>query len=580
MIKAVQLDPKVLISITMAPSTESSGDGGSEESSMTEPADTVEQTRREAERAGDGEDEWKKREGKRKEYIISTSLMYHLCKKSKGSKHSLRRKRCLCLFGGAAQQTTRYRQGSFQEAPSASTAAPRAPPNAWQSACTVLLAGRWGSSSHLCHARIAQTSGEAAAYPERLSRWMILDDGGLTLKCTQRCGALSGGGVEDPRGALQGSGGTGCRKQAHACSTERVPAAQGGGAGRRVQGVAGRRASERARARSTERAQAVRRAAMQGGGAGHRCGALQGGGHPRTLNGACAGGARQCRGGQRRRDSKTSPRGERGALQGGGFETRPKGVAGRRRHGGVENEPTHAQQSVRGRRKASVQGGGAGRRRGALQGGGHRERARARSTERAQAVQGGGVGQGSGGRTAAVSGTGPRGALQGGGGTGASKTSPRTLNGACASGARHRCRAAVQGVGAGRRASKTSPHTLNGACAVQGGGLEHGSVRGRRYKYGRRTVYKKLALKYGNIDNDAPKESQLVGVAGEGAYAQNGGIGRPGVGHGPLSRSPSKKTSKSSGAELASITDPTESDARTARRPARERASARNPALR
>ncbi|KAJ7189594.1 hypothetical protein GGX14DRAFT_580568 [Mycena pura] len=322
-----------------------------------------------------------------------------------------------------------------------------------------------------------------------------------------RCRAAAARGVENKPMHAQRSV---CRRRKAAVQGVGCRALQGGG--HRNEPVHAQRSVRRRCGGVRER----RKAAMQGGGAGHRCGALQGGGHPRTLNGACAGGARQCRGGQRRRDSKTSPRGERGALQGGGFETRPKGAAERRRHGGVENEPTHAQQSVRGQRKASVQGGGAGHRRGALQGGGHRERARARSTERAQAVQGGGVGQGSGGRTAAVSGTGPRGALQGGGGTGASKTSPRTLNGACASGTRHQCGAAVQGVGAGRRASRTSPRTLNEACAVQGGGLEHGSVRGRRYKYGRRKFYEKLALKYGNIDNDAPKESQLVRVAGEG----------------------------------------------------------------
>ncbi|KAJ7225291.1 hypothetical protein GGX14DRAFT_638070 [Mycena pura] len=103
-------------------------------------------------------------------------------------------------------------------------------------------------------------------------------------------------------------------------------------------------------------------------------------------------------------------RGPTGACAGSGAG-RFRAAAAR----GVENEPTHAQRSVRGRRKAAVQGGGAGRRRGVLQGGGHRERARARSTERARVVQGGGVGRR---RPAAALKTSLHAVLQGGRGTG------------------------------------------------------------------------------------------------------------------------------------------------------------------
>ncbi|KAJ7214844.1 hypothetical protein GGX14DRAFT_392110 [Mycena pura] len=237
----------------------------------------------------------------------------------------------------------------------------------------------------------------------------------------------------------------------------------------------------------------------------------------------------------------------------------PWGVAGRRRrHGGgrahternrtatalgIKTEPAHAQWSVRGRRKAVMQGGGAGRRRGALQGGGHRERACARSTERARVVQGGGVGQGSDvghGRAAAASKTSPPGAFQGGGGTGASKTSPRTLNGACGVGAGRR-RGAFQGSGHRERSHARSTErarAVQGGGMGQGNGVGHGSVRGWRHKYGGQKVYEKLALKQrehrkrqgGVVIVD---EGDGLGGVCEPAYAQNGGIGRPGVGHGP-----------------------------------------------
>ncbi|KAJ7224392.1 hypothetical protein GGX14DRAFT_650109 [Mycena pura] len=220
---------------------------------------------------------------------------------------------------------------------------------------------------------------------------------------------------------------------------------------------------------------------------------------PHTLNGACAGGARQ----------------RRGASQGGGVENAPaRGVAGGGTGGGrahternrmatalgIKTEPAHAQRSVCGRRKAVMQGGGAGRRRGALQGGGHRERACARSTERARVVQGGGVGQGSDvghGRAAAASKTSPPGAFQGGGGTGASKTSPRTLNGACGVGAGRR-RGAFQGSGHRERSHARSTErarAVQGGGMGQGNGVGHGSVRGWRHKYGGQKVYEKLALK-------------------------------------------------------------------------------------
>ncbi|KAJ7194914.1 hypothetical protein GGX14DRAFT_475442, partial [Mycena pura] len=112
---------------------------------------------------------------------------------------------------------------------------------------------------------------------------------------------------------------------------------------------------------------------------------------PRTLNGACAGGARQ----------------RRGASQDGGVEN--ASARGRNRAAaalGVKTEPVHARRDVRGRRKAAVQGGGAGR----------RCRASARGV------------------------TGWR----------ASRTSPRTLNGACAGGTRQRCGALQAGGGTGR----------------------------------------------------------------------------------------------------------------------------------
>ncbi|KAJ7203299.1 hypothetical protein GGX14DRAFT_398880 [Mycena pura] len=180
----------------------------------------------------------------------------------------------------------------------------------------------------------------------------------------------------------------------------------------------------------------------------------------------------------RRGASKTSPRTLNGAYagrrhgasqDGGGVENEPaRGVSGRRRcrrrwcgvgvaAAGIKNEPAHAQRSVRGRCKAAVWGkaaawGIAGRR-------WRRKEASARAQGRCRASAAQGVENES---THAHGGV--RRALQGGG-------------------------------GAGRR--KRATHTQQ-------------SVRGRRHKYGGRKVYEKLAFQQRDIDNDAPRKSQLV----------------------------------------------------------------------
>ncbi|KAJ7224069.1 hypothetical protein GGX14DRAFT_648304 [Mycena pura] len=318
-----------------------------------------------------------------------------------------------------------------------------------------------------------------------------------------------------------------------------------------------------------------RKAAVQSGGAGRRCRASTHGvserrasrTSPRTLNGACTGGARRRRGARQRRGasktrSKMSPRMLIGAC------------AGCCRAAGVENEPVHAQRSVRGRRKAAVQSGGAG----------HQCRASAQRVSERRA----------------------------------SRTSPRTLNGACTGGARQR-RGARQRHGARQRCGSSQGGGVENG-ALQGGsgtGIEnepthtHGSVRagcyravaalgietepahaqrsvrGRRHKYGGRKVYEKVAQcpaearELGEVEDTSIRawhesrsgynvarrcivvslhlrrtravsglnledvcwlqeggvahrqNSRAEGVRRCWAYAQNGGIGRPGVGHGP-----------------------------------------------
>ncbi|KAJ7211756.1 hypothetical protein GGX14DRAFT_623481 [Mycena pura] len=209
-------------------------------------------------------------------------------------------------------------------------------------------------------------------------------------------------------------------------------------------------------------------------------------------------------------------RGHTGACMGSGGRFRAVAARGvenepahGRRHGasqdggGVENEPARG---VSGRRRCSAlaQGvaaaGGVRRRcraavvRGGRCSGGHQKRACARSTERARAVQGGGVGEGSGvghRRAAVASKRSQRacaGALQGVGGTGGVENESTHAHG----GVR---RALQGGGGAGRR--KRATHTQQ-------------SVRGRQHKYGGRKVYEKLAFQQRDIDNDAPRKSQLV----------------------------------------------------------------------
>ncbi|KAJ7222380.1 hypothetical protein GGX14DRAFT_663506 [Mycena pura] len=154
---------------------------------------------------------------------------------------------------------------------------------------------------------------------------------------------------------------------------------------------------------------------------------------PHTLNGACAGGARQRRGASQGGGVENAPaRGVAGGGTGGVEPTRSvterrrrwaskpslrtlngvaaaQGVgAGRCRAVGIENEPAHAQRSVRGRCKAVAWGkaatwGMAGRRLRrkrarpgrfrAAAARGRRKRAHARSMERAASVQGAGAGR-------------------------------------------------------------------------------------------------------------------------------------------------------------------------------------------
>ncbi|KAJ7216430.1 hypothetical protein GGX14DRAFT_441500 [Mycena pura] len=127
---------------------------------------------------------------------------------------------------------------------------------------------------------------------------------------------------------------------------------------------------------------------------------------------------------------------------------------GRYRAAGIKNEPTHTQRSVRGRCKAAPWGvaGRRCRKRGGG-GAGRQNRACARSTGRARAAQGGG-------RRCRASARGVTGWRP-------SRTSPRTLNRACAGGTRQRCGALQAGGGTGRE---------------------------RRQKYGEQKVYEKLAL--------------------------------------------------------------------------------------
>ncbi|KAJ7199614.1 hypothetical protein GGX14DRAFT_467617 [Mycena pura] len=117
---------------------------------------------------------------------------------------------------------------------------------------------------------------------------------------------------------------------------------------------------------------------------------------------------------------------------------------GRYRAAGIKNEPTHTQRSVRGRCKAAPWGV-AGRRR--RHGGSKMS---------------------------------PRGAASARGVTGwrASRTSPRTLNGACAGGTRQRCGALQAGGGTGRE---------------------------RRQKYGEQKVYEKVP---GHWPMRCPAEAQ------------------------------------------------------------------------